>query len=65
MKVFEVTTEYEVKGRIETANRYVTINTDSITDVFAYFRKRCEDVGENLVGIREILTVTNQITKDI
>ena len=63
MKVFEVTTEY-CKGdskEIETMVQYVTSQSDTLKSVVDYFTAHCEQYGEDLKGVREVLVLVQHI----
>lgn len=63
MKVFQVTTErcedYNKEILIEV--QYVTHKEDTIQAVTEYFTERCEQYGEDLKGVREVLVILQHI----
>lgn len=64
MKVFEVTIEYmhNKSNEIITEVQYVTSNEDTIKSVTDYFTQHCHEYEKDLKGVREVLTIVQNIT---
>ena len=63
MKVFEVVTEYsegDSKEVIKSAE-YVTSRTNSMLNVVAYFTNHCKEYEKELISVREVLTVVQEM----
>lgn len=63
MKVFEVVTEYsegDSKEVIKSAE-YVTSRTNSMLNVVAYFTNHCNEYEKELISVREVLTVVQEM----
>lgn len=63
MKVFEVITEHCEGDSIEitTTIQYVTAASDTLLDVTKYYTEQCYQYDKELKGIREVLTIVEQI----
>lgn len=65
MKVFEVITEH-CKGdskEITTTRQYVTAKGDSLLSVVEHYTAHCEQYEQDLIGVREVLTIAEHIEK--
>ena len=64
MKVFEVITEESNNETLEisTSRQYVTSEDNSLLSVTEYFTHQCSQLTMELTSVREILTVSNNIT---
>lgn len=63
MKVFEVTCEY-CEGdskEVITEHQYVTASNNDLATVADYFTKHCYEYEKQLLSVREILTIVQQI----
>ena len=65
MKVFEVICEYCQDGSEEmvTVQQYVTSEEDTLKSVADHFARHCLEYEKNLVGVREVLTIAQHLTK--
>ena len=62
MKVFEVTTECVGDSKeVTTKRQYVTSEEDTLKSVTDHFTQQCFEYEENLVGVREVLTIVQHI----
>jgi hypothetical protein len=66
MKVFEVTIEFCRRGyqEIEKEVQYVTSEKGTLKSVVDYFSRHCDEYEKDLLGVREILTLTQHIQND-
>lgn len=66
MKVFEVTTEFCRRGNteIEREVQYVTSEQDTLLSVVSVFTRHCDEYEKELLGVRELLTITQHIQND-
>jgi len=66
MKVFEVTTECcpGDSKEVITERQFVTSEDNNIKSVMDYFAKHCSEYEKDLVGVREVLTVTQNLIND-
>jgi len=64
MKVFEVTYEYsiDVSNEIITQRQFVTTEKNTLQSVVNYFTIWCEQYEKELKGVREVLTISQNIT---
>ena len=66
MKVFEVITEYEnVDKEIIKTIEYVTVNDSCLLSVVDHFTRHCFEYEKELKGVREVLTVVQNIGTSI
>ena len=65
MKVFEVITEHceDDSKEITKTVTYVTTERNLISDVVDFYTRHCLEYGEDLIGVREVLTVCRNIEK--
>lgn len=72
MKVFEVTIEHEESGEIKRTVQYVTQSycamgqsknkrKDSLAEVTDFFSNHCDEHGQELIGVRYVLTISQNI----
>jgi len=63
MKVFEVTTEHCEGGSNEIIKtvQYVTSTRNTLKSVTDYFTDHCEQYEKDLIGVREVLTIVENI----
>ncbi len=61
MKVFEVTTELTENNETRQIIEYVTSDDDKLCSVFNYYVDHCKQYELELVGIREVITIVNNI----
>lgn len=65
MKVFEVRTEFCIgdSKEITAETQYVTSEANTLKSVVDHFTEHCEQYDKDLIGVREILTIVQHITK--
>lgn len=63
MKVYEVITEHEhgLSKEIIRTVQYVTCHDNNIKTVFDHFVKHCFEYEKELMAVKEVLTITEQI----
>lgn len=59
MKVFEVITEHQ--DEVNTTRMYVTSEQNTLKSVTDYFTQHCFDYEQELMGVREVLTIVQHI----
>lgn len=66
MKVFEVITEHCESGsdKIITTRQYVTAEDNRLDTVATHFCRHCFEYEKHLIGVTEILTVTERVKVD-
>lgn len=66
MKVFEVVCEYCMKDskEVTTERQYVTSEENTLKSVVDYFTKHCFEYEKDLIGVREVLTIVQNINDD-
>ncbi len=65
MKVFEVIIEYSTDESKEviTERQYVTAENNTIKAVTDYFTENCRQLEKDLIGVREVLVIVQNIAK--
>ena len=65
MKVFEVIVDYypDDSEEIVREKQYVTSEEGTIKSVVDHFARHCREYEKTLVGVREVLNITQRITK--
>lgn len=65
MKVFEVTTEHCADDSDEVIKtvQYVAVEDDMLITVVDHFTRHCMEYEKDLIGVREVLVVTERIKK--
>jgi hypothetical protein len=63
MKVFEVLCEYtkDDDPKVITERQYVTAYDNQLKTVVDHFTAHCEEYEKDLIGVKEVLTIVQQL----